>query len=48
MVHMYLIFFIYSPVHGHLSCFHDLAIVNSAAVSTRVHFFFQISFGYIF
>ena len=28
---MYHIFFIYSPVDGHLGCFHALAIVSSAA-----------------
>ena len=30
---MYHIFFIYSPVDGHLVCFHVLAIVNSGAVN---------------
>ena len=31
--HIKHIFFIHSSVHGHLGCFHDLAIVNSAAVN---------------
>ena len=29
--------FIYSSVSGHSGCFHVLAIVNSAAMNTRVH-----------
>ena len=40
---MYYIFFIHSSVHGHLDCFHVLAIVNSAAVNIGVHVSFQIT-----
>ena len=29
--------FIHSSVIGHLGCFHDLAIVNSAAINTGMH-----------
>ena len=41
---MYYIF-IHLSVDGHLGCFHDLAIVNSAAVNIGVHvsfFFFNL------
>ena len=41
--YMYHIFFIYSSVSGHLSCFHVLAIVNSAAINIELH----VSFGII-
>ena len=34
--------FIRSSVDGHLGCVHVLAIVNSAAVNTRVHVSFLI------
>ena len=46
---MYHNFFIYSSVDGHLGCFHVLAIVNSAAVSTGVHvsFLVLVSSGYM-
>ena len=39
---MYHIFFIHSSVHGHLGCFHVLAIVNSAAVNNGIHVSFSI------
>ena len=39
---MYHIFFIYSSVDGHLDCFHDLAIVNSAAMNIGVYVFFEL------
>ena len=36
------IFAAHSSVHGHLSCFHALAIINSAAVKIELHVSFQI------
>ena len=48
IVYIYHNFFIYSSVDGHLSCFHVLAIVNSAAVINGIHMSLSIlvSSGY--
>ena len=43
VVHMYHIIFTHSSVHGHLGCFYDLAIVNSAAVIIGVNVSFLIT-----
>ena len=47
IVFKYHIFFIHSSVHGHLGCFHVLAIVNSAAVNIGAHesFWIEVLFG---
>ena len=37
IAYMYHIVFILSFVNGHLGCFQDLAIVNSAAMNIEVH-----------
>ena len=41
--------FIHLSVDGHLGCFHEVAIVNSAAMNIGVHVSFQIMFfsGYM-
>ena len=49
IVYIYHNFFIHSSVHGHLGCFHVLAIVNSAAINNGIHVSFSIfvSSGYM-
>ena len=42
-IYIYHIFFIHSSTDGYLSCFHVLAIVNSAAVNIEVHICLQIN-----
>ena len=46
---MYHNFFSHSSVHGHLGCFHDLAIVNSDSMNNGIHVSFSIlvSSGYM-
>ena len=45
IVSMYHIFFIHSSVDGHLGCFYDLAIANSAAMNIGVHLSFELWFS---
>ena len=42
---MYHIFFIHLSVDGHLGCFYDLAIVNSAVMNIGVHVLFELWFS---
>ena len=48
-MYIYHNFFIHSSVHGHLGCFHDLAIVNSAAMNNGIHLSLSVlvSTGYM-
>ena len=39
---MYLLYLLYSPVHGHLGCVPVLAVVNSASTNIGMHLYFQI------
>ena len=45
---MYHNFFIHLSVNGHLGCFHNLAIVNIAAVNTGVHVSFALWFSQVY
>ena len=44
MVYIYHSFLIHSSADGHLGCFHDLAIINSAAMNNRSTCLFHIWF----
>ena len=46
---LYHSYFIHSSVDGHLGCFHDLAVVNSAAVNIVILVSFSVmdSSGYM-
>ena len=44
-IYIYNIFFIHFSVDGHLGCFHVLAIVNSAVMSTGMHVSFWTMFS---
>ena len=40
--YIYHILFVHSQVDGHLSCFHVLAVINSAVMNAEMHLTFQI------
>ena len=44
IVYMHQIFFIHSPLDGHIGCYHVLTTVNSAAMNIGVHVSFKIIF----
>ena len=48
-MYIYHFFLIHSSVNGHLGCFHVLAIVNCAALNTRMHVSFlrKVLSGYM-
>ena len=46
-VYMYHIFSIHSSIDGHFSCFHVLAIVNSAPVNTGVNVMCLFDYGFL-
>ena len=39
---MYRSFFIHSSVHGHVGCFHVLAIVHNATMNNGIHVSFSV------